>query len=414
MRPLFIWLLFLLVSFPHEAGAFLGIGDATISWDEDVLTKDGQILVVHRTVTHGKDSRWGSGILKEQSISFSFDGHNVKWINNDIWPISYMPDILDIVNGIPVLVMPVHRWGPCEKYGFPPEGLAAFGYKNGHWARIAVTDLPKDLKVNLLRTTHDIRYCKSDIGEKVAPSYKLKREKGSNWGAPEQGVTISEASKYYNDFKTTEDSCARIHPVPNPQFDALKQRNIAVEQNAKTINATLVSVDTSPEKVSKEAFTKSKGRWTGQGYLNNSCNGIVISVDGIREYFDQGAWHLVGFQLNLANDNKIPLQQTNLKKFQAPAVLQFITCEENVIYTIKRENKENLLISRFAYSGEPIDASRIFLPETEKMPGNKWGDIWSMAKKNDQFSVVLADYTYETPRQGGTITQKQTYVFKLP
>lgn len=385
----------------------------TVSWDEDVLLADGHLLPVHRTVTYGPDEwgRSGRGRLKEQTIRFSRDGQKIKWENNDLWPIVYMPDVLDYVNGMPVLVMPVHRWGPCNKYDFPQEGLVAFGYQNGRWDRIAIANLPKELKVNLLRSTHAIQYWDAYKDKRITPSDKQELER-SGWGSTKQGQSISEASKFYANY---EDSCARIRPLPNPQLDALKQINNAVEQNAKIITASLVSVNTSPEKVSQEDFAKSKGTWTGNGYLNESCKGIVTTIEALREYFDQGSWHLVGFQLNLANDKKIPLRQTNLAKFQAPAVLQLVTCEKNAIYTIKRENKENLVIHRFTYSGESLDASRVFLPGTDKITGNKWGDIWSMTQLNDQITIVLADYTYTgTANQGGTINQKQTYVFKLP
>src|SRR4051812_37234643 len=114
----------------------------TVSWDEDILQTDGQVLSVHRTVTYGSDAygRSGRGQLKEQTIRFSHKGQKVQWVNNDPWPIVYMPDVLDFANGMPVLIMPVHRWGPCNKYDFPQEGLVAFGYQNRRWGRIAVAD----------------------------------------------------------------------------------------------------------------------------------------------------------------------------------------------------------------------------------------------------------------------------------
>ena len=88
----------LLIGAMLNAEAGLPFMSETVSWDEDVLQADGQLLTVHRTVTYGADGygRSGRGQMKEQTIRFSHKGKNIEWENRDLWPIVYMPDILDI------------------------------------------------------------------------------------------------------------------------------------------------------------------------------------------------------------------------------------------------------------------------------------------------------------------------------
>lgn len=222
----------LLMTSLRLAEAALPFLSETVSWDEDVLLRDGSVLLVHRTVTYGPDGfgRSGRGTLEEQTMSFSSKGRRVKWSSNEKWPIIYMPDIFDFVEGNPVVVMPVHRFGPCKKFGFPQEGLVGFIFRDNRWETISAAQFPKTLKVNLLRSTHDIQY---------SPEYKDKRIgqaerhnlQGTTRGA-RLGDSIAMVAKFYSEM---EDSCSRIQPLPNPQLDVAKRLSIDAASNAKTL-----------------------------------------------------------------------------------------------------------------------------------------------------------------------------------
>ena len=88
----------LLMTSLRLAEAALPFLSETVSWDEDVLLRDGSVLLVHRTVTYRPDAfgRSGRGALKEQTMSFASKGGRVKWSSDEKWPIIYMPDILDL------------------------------------------------------------------------------------------------------------------------------------------------------------------------------------------------------------------------------------------------------------------------------------------------------------------------------
>ncbi|CAN7341698.1 hypothetical protein [Massilia sp. LjRoot122] len=388
----------------------------TVSWNEDVLLGNGQMLQIHRTVTYGPDEwgRSGRGPLKEQTIRFARDGHRVEWKSKDRWPIAYMPDILDFASGMPVLVMPVQGWGPCNKYGFPPEGLVAFAYKQGRWDRIATVDLPKELKVNLLRSTQEIKYGKEYKDKRITPSDKQALER-SDWGYTKQGQSLSDASKLYADY---EDSCVQMRPPPDKQLEKLRQRNSDAERNASTISALVLSVDTEPESVTSKMFLSQKGVWTGAGYLTGSCKGIVEKIEPLRQWVGDkygNRSELIGYQLLLqvapADKKKVQIEDASR------AQMQSVVCDQSTIFVVRRQNKENLIIHRFGHNGDLVDAFRVAIPDTAKVVRDPdWGTLWTVIPDGKgSLSMSVADYTYpSTASLGGTIKRKVNYAVHLP
>lgn len=401
------------ISLNVEAG--LPFMSETASWDEDVLLANGQLLSVHREATYGPDEwgRSGRGRLKEQSIRFSHNGKKVKWENDDKWPISYLPDILDVVDDVPILVIPVHRWGPCNKYAFPQEGLAAFAYRNGDWSRIPFTDLPENLKVNLLRDTHAIRYWKEYRDKLITPLDKVKLETRAPWGATKAGQSILEASKFYAAY---EESCARIRPLPNLQLEEAAGKNIDAETNAVALTAQVKHSSDSPQTVSPDDFRAAKGNWTGSGYLSTSCKDIVEGIGSMRQYRDGGAWHMVGHTLVLKNGNQIPIKQPGIKWAQAPASMEAVVCYGHSILAIKRQDREQLIVHRFAQTGNLIDALKVQLPDLSRFfPEGKWPMVWEVQAKGEDLAITLGNYSYtKTANLGGVLEQQVTYTMKLP
>lgn len=398
-----------------NAKAGLPFMSETVTWDEEVLLTNGQVLPVHREATYGPDEwgRSGRGRLKEQSIRFSHNDKKVKWENDDKWPIHYMPDILDVVGNMPILVMPVHRWGPCNKYDFPQEGLVAFAYRNGEWSRIPLAELPTNLKVNLLRSTHAIRHGKEYKDKLISPSDKMKLETGGGWGGTKPGQSILEASKFYAAY---EDSCARIRPLPNPQLEEAANKNIEAEINAPKLTAQVKHSSVSPQTISSEEFQKAKGNWTGSGYLSSGCKGIVEGIESIRQYRDGGGWHMVGHTLVLKNGNQIPIEQPGIKSAQAPASMEAVVCGENNVLAIKRQSKEQLIVHRFAQTGNLIDALRVNLPDISQFfPEGKWPMVWEIQATGENLTITLGNYSYtRTANLGGVLEQYVTYTVQLP
>lgn len=398
-----------------NAKAGLPFMSETVSWDEEVLLTNGQVLPVHREATYGPDEwgRSGRGQLKEQSIRFSHNGKKVKWENDDKWPIHYMPDILDVVGNIPVLVMPVHRWGPCNKYDFPQEGLVAFAYRNGDWSRIPLTELPTNLKVNLLRSTHAIRHWKEYKNKLISPPDKIKLETGGGWGGTKPGQPILDISKFYAAY---EDSCARIRPLPNPKLEEAAEKNIEAEINAPILTAQFKHFSDSPQTISSEDFQRAKGDWTGSGYLSSGCKGIVEGIESIRQYRDGGSWQVIGHALVFKNGDQVPIKQPGIKLAQAPALIEAVVCGKNNVLAIKRQGKEQLIAHRFSQTGNLIDALRVNLPDiSQYFPEGKWPMVWEIKTTGENLTITLGSYSYtRTANLGGVLEKNVTYTVQLP
>ena len=280
----------LLAGSVHDASAFLGLGEVTTVWEEDVLLRSGQVLPIKRTQTIGPDEffRAGRGLLLKQTIAFKHDGKSVKWTYDVVWPIHYKPDLLDIVDGEPVVVMPVYREEPCEKYGFPKEGMAAFRYRGKRWTQVSVGELPADLKVNLLLHTHPIQHRPEYKGKRIDLDAKRSLDRIVHWG-PKPGSTLAEAGRFYSDI---EDACLRMRPPPDPQLDADRQRNREAELSAVTVRAEVLAFTEVPEPVDKAVRDRVLGRPTGYGDIRDSCKGVVDRIQPSRAWSDGGK----GFQ----------------------------------------------------------------------------------------------------------------------
>lgn len=387
----------------------------TVSWNEEVSLSNGQLLLVHRDATYGPDEwgRSGRGRLKKQSIHFSLDGKKVKWENDDEWFFDYVPDILDIVGNTPILVMPVDRWGPCEKYDFPQEGFVAFAFKNEIWKRIPLVELPANLKVNLLRSTHDMRYGKAYKDKLITPQDKVRLESGAGWGGTKPGQPILEASKFY---VAKEESCARIHPLPNPQLEEAAEQNIRAEMNAPVLTAKVKQSSGVPQTVTADDCQKARGNWTGSGYLRNNCKGIVEGIEYIHQYGDGGARNTVGYSLILKNGNQIPIKHTAIELAKVPALMEVVVCGESDVFAIKRRDKEQLIVHRFTQTGNPIGALRVDLPDISQfMPEGKWPTLWEVLVTKESLTITLGNYSYtNTAGHGGVLEQQVTYTVQLP
>lgn len=380
-----------------------------ISWSEEVSLRDGRVLPVERTAAFGVDE--SGKRFSRLSISFNTDDGHVSWKEETKWPITYMPDILDFVDRDPVVVLPVHRFGPCYEYGFPQEGLIAYRYQKGKWSRIDIKELPQTLMVNLLRSTHAIQHWAEYKDKTIDLTAKKTLEKQS-WG-PKQDTTIADASRFYADL---EESCIRMRPLPDAKRDAARERNAEAETHAVTINATLGSVISAPREITGKDYLDAHGIWTGAGYLTGSCGGIIDKLETVREWQgDSNSYRsdLVGYRLVLSSKAAEKIQ---IDIPMNRALMERIICDEKTIYAIRRLNGDTLIAHRFSHLGGLFDAIKIILPEADKInPSPNWADLWEVELNENKLVIVLANYTYtQLANQGGTVKRKHIYSAKLP
>lgn len=399
----------LLLGFVSIAEAGIPFLSKTVSWNEEVLLADGQQISVQRTVTYGllvNDTHLfgerGGGAPEKQTIRFFYKGRSVDWeFSNPSNDYVMMPDIFDFVNNMPVLVLPVYNWKPCATYDFPREGLVAFGYQNGQWDRIDINKLPKTLKVNLLRNTHDLRYGNKEKYKDKLITTPIKQDLEKNGSRPTQGQLIPELIKIYSGV---EESCARINPLPNPALEAAKKHIAETEVHAVSFVATLRSSSNLSEKISPDDFRNAHGKWTGNGYLADNCKGIVKGINPVRQYRDGGGWSLVGRIIILKNEKQIPLGS-----------VEFVTCDNYSIYAIEKQARDQLIVHRFSHDGTPESTLNIKLPDVDKyFAKEKWPVLWEVLPENNQLTIVLASYSYKmTADLGGILEQRLTYSVQL-
>ena len=281
------------------------------------------------------------------------------------------------------------------------------------WAIIEFSSLPKDLKVNLLRSMHAIKYWKDYQSRRITISDKQKLEdSASGWGSTQQGQSLLESSGFH---ASGRDACAQIHPLYDQGFEDSKAENAIAEMNARSIDAEIQSLSSTPETISSDDFRKAKGTWTGVGYLGASCSETVDKIEQLGQYRDNGGWSLVGFTLILKNGTRIPFQQPEIKPMQAPAALETVICDKSIIYTVKRQSRFELMVHRLSLTGKSKDALQIKLHPTMFFVEGKWPTVWEVSLLNDQLDIVLGTYSYQsTANRGGILEQKVNYSVRLP
>lgn len=405
----------------------------TSSWTEDVLLHDGRVININREVCFTFQLVYGDGGSPGMFGSWpdkhwlKFDNpytqETIKWQGEQ----HFYPALLDFVDGVPYLVVYGRPDKETEKiYGCPELPYIYLKYEKkglwGKWTPIPVEQAPVILRdANLSQRDVSLdAYQRASLRD---VQWTILYNEGSSGGEFQAKIP-----RNYDDWYSENNNLNRkerrrndcrpplVRPSPSPKSEADRQKINEASLEAKLVTATIESTATNPETITQEAYSRSKGVWTGHGYLSSRCDGIVKTIEPIQEYLDNGGWHLTGSQLVLNSREEIPFQQTNLSKFQAPTIPQLVTCGDNTIYAVSRRGKDNLLVYRFTYSGNLVDALNIALPDVDKIaPGKEWGEIWELIPRKDNVSIVVANYSYtSTANLGGTINKKQTYAVNLP
>jgi hypothetical protein len=409
--------LFLILISSQDTWAFFGIGEETFSWKEEVVLLSGEVLLVERTLTRGPDEWWrkGWGNISYQTLSFSRKSLKYEWsAHGNDWPWGAVPLVLEIINDAPVIIMPVSHWKPCSRYDFPQEGLVALRFNDNQWARMSFIDLPQNLKMNLLHSSRGVHSSPRYDTDRIEAKAKSIIERDNAKDVPRQGASFSEIIRFY---ATGSDSCATMHPLPNPTLDALNQKITDAVLNAKVLEASLESSSNSPTNISPEEFRNTHGEWTGHGYLPQCCNDFIKGIKPILQYREGGGRSLVGHTIVLHNGNDIPLQKPNIEGVHTMlGGLDLVICKNVTIYAIEQYLKDQIIVFRFSNSGSLIDAIRISLPNVAHFfPDGTMPTIWEGFAEKDQLVIVLARYSSSnTSDHSGILEQQVRYKINLP
>ncbi len=133
------------------------------SWKEEVLLHDGKKIIAEReTLRGGRHEVGQKGDYIAQSLRFTLPGtsQTIEWQDNrgeDLGNSSFLPMVLDIVNGIPYLVASPMGCLSYNKWGSPNPPYVVFKYDANAWKRIALEELPLEIKTpNLVLSMPDL------------------------------------------------------------------------------------------------------------------------------------------------------------------------------------------------------------------------------------------------------------------
>ena len=142
---------------------------ATMSWKEEVVLHNGQIIVVERFYNLGSypalDSHNRSPL--DETITFDLPGSNkrISWkteYRNELpEPNSLSSLLLDVVGGIPYLATSPAGCIAYNKWERPNPPYVLFKYVNDEWKRIPLEEFPAELVNANLMSRPDSRGLKS-------------------------------------------------------------------------------------------------------------------------------------------------------------------------------------------------------------------------------------------------------------
>ncbi|MDP1635518.1 MAG: hypothetical protein Q8L69_12660 [Gallionellaceae bacterium] len=158
MRTIQLWLkqitkfgFLLTMGVSMSAGA--GLFGHTMTWKEEVLLHDGQIIVAERFYNLGGKPTWESRerVALDETVTFNLPGANKQIIwKTDFRDSQPEPNSLnlirfDVVKGVPYIATYPAGCIAYNKWGRPNPPQVLFKHENDQWKRITLVELPPEL-----------------------------------------------------------------------------------------------------------------------------------------------------------------------------------------------------------------------------------------------------------------------------
>lgn len=156
------------------------------SWQEEVLLHDGNKIVIDRMVKRGGPHEVGQKpSFTEQRLWFTVPGSNqsIEWEDHaspDLRQANFLPMAVDIVRGVPYLVVYPMGCLSYNKWDRPNPPYVVFRYDEKEWNRIPLHELPTDITTpNMIFSMPDVvvekfgkRFIKADMIKGVIAGYQ--------------------------------------------------------------------------------------------------------------------------------------------------------------------------------------------------------------------------------------------------
>lgn len=152
-------------------------GTDTAEWKEEVKLHDGQVIVLERRATIGSSGfpTQHRGSIRHWEICYR--PMNVYWKSGGV----FRPEIFDIVEGIPYVMVPVPGCTSCQLYDYPEKSAMFFRFGKDGWKRIPFSEFPRELDTNLLRRALSGRSHRDDVKGFMTLAAKAKWDGDPKW-----------------------------------------------------------------------------------------------------------------------------------------------------------------------------------------------------------------------------------------
>lgn len=387
----------ILVWWPTAVHAF--IFERTFSWDEEVLLSDGFTLLTRREITRASlcsPALPGSCAVRKSTLKTSIPALGTVQFD---WTGIELPVSFDVIAGQPWIVMPISGLESCEKFGNPAESVAAFTWNNGKWTWRPYREVPRQLKLNLMRSLP-----RNDETRVTIEAKRKNRELG-----------VELAKGFIPQHVKWEHSCHRINPPPDPEYErALRQF-----MDGEWLSLIGKVVETMEDPV---AMTLQEDRalfgMPGDQHDIVGCSGKVShrhSIFSTRK--DGGATRgtLAAYRIALASEGTIPRSIFLPANVPTPRTyIARITCSDTLIYVVLRQESNTVGVLAYDVGGNRKNAWRIRIPDLV-LPDRNWGHVVAFTDLGDRFRIVIGDYQHH----GGTrsltaATLRKRFVIDAP
>lgn len=118
----------------------------TAEWKEEVQLHDGRVVVLDARATRGRSG--GLTAHRGALLTWELCYRPVKayWKSSSL----YKPDVFDIINGKPYVVVPLRSCLVCFIHGFPSFSALVYRWEGGEWKPAMPEELPPRVTPNLL------------------------------------------------------------------------------------------------------------------------------------------------------------------------------------------------------------------------------------------------------------------------
>ena len=376
-------------------------------WEEEVVTHDGKSIRVERYARFNDlhtSLPGGQGNLIDE-IAFQHGGRRIEWERAKS-ALNRQAVIFDVLEGVPVVVVPVRGLRDCTQVGFPYEGYAVYAWRDGEWRRLDAARLAKGMKINLVNSWHVMTRAQYH-GQLVLARDKTNFE---HYGIRlRQGTTLEELGRQY---ASGDEACIRYRPPANQERDALAQELQKALAAAARVPAVLRAEDPAPKSASRDDYWRAHGKWTGWGWLRD-CEGVVERIGPLREATMEGSSSrvtLTGYEVVLQSAD-VSVKEVRL--LSRP--LDYVICAEGSVYLLQRPSADVLRIAKLSAQGRLMGAATIEIPGAAPPPKTPWAELWDPRIAGGVLAFTLARYKYDrTATEGGVLNDTQHFAAALP